>query len=198
MSEALAIVDDAEQAAALLDPTRRSILEALREPASAAGLAQQLSLPRQRLNYHLHELERAGLVELQHERQRGSVRERIYRRTSERYAISVDVLGALGVRPEQVQDRFSSAYQVALASQAIADLAVLRAGADAAGQPLATWSAEVEVRFADARARAAFADELAAALAALVQKHHDATAPAGRTFKLYLGAYPKPKRGGDG
>jgi len=44
------------------------------------------------------------------------------------------------------------------------------------------------VRFADAAARSAFAQELADAVAALVRRHHDASAPRGRTFRCYVGA----------
>jgi hypothetical protein len=57
---------------------------------------------------------------------------------------------------------------------------------------LATLALEVEVRFADAESRSAFAQELADAVAALVKKHHDDKARGGRTFRVYLGAYPKP------
>lgn len=192
MSDAVHVVADPERAVSLLDPTRQHLLEALAAPASAAALAERLRLPRQRLNYHLQELLRHGLVEVLHEKTRGSVQERVYRRAGNSFAISSEAIGALGSRPELVQDRFSSAYQIAVASQAIADLATLRAGAAAANQPLPTMTLEVDVRFADAQARSAFAQELADAVAALVQKHHDERAPAGRTFKFYLGAYPEP------
>src|SRR5262245_23815025 len=56
-------VDDAETLQALSHPTRVAILEALREPASAASVARTIGQPRQRVNYHLKELEHAGLVE---------------------------------------------------------------------------------------------------------------------------------------
>ncbi|HEX5051910.1 MAG TPA: helix-turn-helix domain-containing protein [Planctomycetota bacterium] len=192
MNEAVRVIADPGQAQALLDPTRLQILERLGSPASAAGLAQQLDLPRQRLNYHLRELERQGLVSLLHARQRGSVTERVYQRAGDSFAISVDAIGALGSRPANMQDRFSSAYQIAVASQAIADLAALRAGAAAAQKTLPTMTIEVDVRFADAAARSSFAQELADAVAALASRYHDESAPDGRTFKFYLGAYPKP------
>jgi DNA-binding transcriptional ArsR family regulator len=194
MTETVQVIAEPERAQALLDRTRLQILERLATPGSATSLAQELELPRQRLNYHLRELERQGLVNVVHERRRGSVTERVYQRTGERYAISVEALGALGSRPDAVQDRFSSAYQIAVASQAIADLAMLRTGAALAQQALPTMSLEVDVRFADAAARSAFAQELADAVAALVRKHHDERAPQGRTFKFYLGAYPKPQK----
>lgn len=194
MTDAVDVVVEPERAQVMLHPTRLLILEHLLEPRSAAALGRDLGLPRQRLNYHLRELERQGLVELVSVRERGSVQERLYRRTGDRYAISIDALGKLGSRPEAVQDRFSSAYQIAMASAAIADLASLRAGAAAAGQQLATLTIEVDVRFADAVARSAFAQELGDAIAALARKYHDDRAPQGRTFRFYLGAYPKVDR----
>ena len=51
--------------------------------------------------------------------------------------------------------------------------------------------APVDVRFADAERRSAFAQELSEAVAALARKYHDENASGGRTFKLYLGCYPK-------
>ncbi|MCA8949812.1 MAG: helix-turn-helix domain-containing protein [Planctomycetes bacterium] len=191
MSESVVVVGETERARTLLQETRLDILERLAEPGSAVTLARAMELPRQRINYHLRELEAQRLIEVEREQQRGSVRERVYRRAGDSFAISPNALGALGSRPERVQDRFSSAYQIALASQAIADLASLRSGAAAAGQALATLSLEVDVRFADAERRSAFAQELSEAVAALARKYHDENASGGRTFKLYLGCYPK-------
>ena len=169
------------------------MLENLEEPASAAALARRLDLPRQRINYHLRELEAQRLIELVEEKRKGNVTERIYQRTGRSYAISTAALGNLGSKPSDVQDRFSSAFQIALASQAIRDLAVLRAGAAAAEKKLPTFALQVEVRFASADKRNEFAEELAAHVADLVRKYHDDKAPGGRDFRFYLGAYPKPK-----
>lgn len=186
------VVAEPERAMSLLDPVRQRILEALAEPASAVVLAERLAVPRQRLNYHLQELKKHGLVVPVHDKERGSVREIVWQRAGDSFAISRDAIGALGSRPELVHDRFSSAYQIAVASQAIADLARLRDGAAAARQVLPTLSLEVDVRFASAQARNAFAQELTDAIAALVQEHHDARARGGRTFRFYLGGYPRP------
>jgi DNA-binding transcriptional ArsR family regulator len=187
------VVGEADRARVLLDPTRQAILAMLETPASAASLAPALDVPRQRLNYHLHELERAGFVLVDRERQRGSVSERTYRRAGDTFAISVDALGPVGSRPSATLDRFSSGYQIAVASQAVADLAALRAGAAAAGKSLPTLTLEADIRFRTPAVRAAFAQELGEAIAALVRTYHDARAEGGRTYRLYIGAYPKPK-----
>ncbi|MEM6672941.1 MAG: helix-turn-helix domain-containing protein [Planctomycetota bacterium] len=193
MTVAVDIVRDPERAQVLLDRTRLTLLDALEEPKSAAGLARALDLPRQRVNYHLRELEAHRLVELVEERKRGSVIERTFRRTGTTYAVSSSALGPLAAGPERFQDRFSASYQVALASRTIRELGELQAGAEKAGLRLPTFAAETEVRFASPEARAAFADELTEAIAALVRKYHDERSEDGRAYRLQLGAYPRPR-----
>ena len=108
------------------------------------------------------------------------------------------------VSPEIVRNSSPPASSVlrlsvrAVASQAIADLAALRQGAAAAGQALPTFTLEASVRFADAKARSAFTQELADAVADLVRRYHDDRAPRGRTFRFYLGAYPQKKESAEG
>ena len=193
MTVAVDVVEDTRRAQVLLQEVRLELLEHLAEPASAAALARRLGLPRQRLNYHLRELETHRLIELVEEKKKGTVTERIYRRTADGYAISTAALKRLGATPAMTPDRFSSAFQIALASRAIQELAQLRAGADAAGQPLPTFAMEVDVRFASADRRNEFAEELSATIADLVRKYHDDTAEDGRVFRFWLGAYPRPK-----
>jgi DNA-binding transcriptional ArsR family regulator len=194
--ESVEVLEDAGRARSLLSPPRRAILESLDQPASAAELARRLEQPRQRVNYHLRELEQQALVELVEERRRGSVVECTWKRSAGAFAISPTAIGSLGgleQESELLQDRFSSAFQIALASRALRDLARLRAGARAAKKKLPTFALETEVRFASAAARSAFAEELAATVATLVQRYHDEQAPRGRSFRFYLGAYPRPK-----
>ena len=193
MSQVVDIVREPERARVLLDRTRLMLLERLLEPQSASGLARALELPRQRVNYHLRELEAQHLVELVEERKRGSVTERIYRRTGQAYALSSATLGSLAVGPEQLEDRFSAAFQVAVASRTIRELADLQAGAAKAGKKLPTFAAETEICFASPQARADFADELTEALAGLIEKYHSARSDGGRRYRLHFNAYPRPK-----
>lgn len=90
---------DRTAAAALLDPARLEVYRALREGDSAASVARKLGLPRQRVNYHLRELETAGLVEAVGERRKGNCTERLLRPIARSFAISPAVLGDLGVAP---------------------------------------------------------------------------------------------------
>jgi DNA-binding transcriptional ArsR family regulator len=186
------VIRDAEQAAALLHPDRIRLLDALAEPDSAAGLARRFDLPRQRLNYHLKELERSGLVELVEERRKGNCIERVVKATARAYTISPEVLGRLGGARAPVADRLSASYLVAVASRAVQELGGLVARAAAAGKRVATLTLDSEIHFASAESRAQFADELSEAVARLTAKYHAPAAAGGRTFRLIASAYPKP------
>ena len=60
--ESVYLVRGPEEAATLLQHDRLRLVCALSAPASGAELARRLGLPRQRVNYHLRELEKEGLV----------------------------------------------------------------------------------------------------------------------------------------
>ncbi len=192
---ALSVVRDPDRAAVLLDPGRQRLLAALEEePASASGLARRLGDSRQRVNYHLRELEAAGFVELFEERRRGNCVERVLRATARHYVIDPGALGSLGTgEPGRLQDRFSATYLIAMAARAIRDLAGLREGAAKARKRLATFSMETEVALATPADFKSFTEDLARALASVAARHQDDRAPAGRRFRVVLGAYPVPK-----
>ena len=61
-ASAVESVDSARRASALLNPMRLRLLRLAQEPASATELARRLDLPRQRVNYHVRELARAGFL----------------------------------------------------------------------------------------------------------------------------------------
>ncbi len=188
------VINRPEAAAAALHRTRRVLLTALAEPDSAAGLARKLGLPRQRLNYHLRELERRGLIECIEERRKGNCTERILRATARSFVISQEALGALGATPDAARDRFSAAYAVAVAAQTIQDVSSLDVRAREERKRLSTLTLESEIRFASAERRAAFAEELSEALARLVATYHDEHAPGGRRFRLVTVVHPSKTR----
>jgi DNA-binding transcriptional ArsR family regulator len=187
---ALVVIRQPQPAAALLDPVRQRLLAELTEPDSASGLARRLRLPRQRINYHLRALEAAGLLELVEERRKGNCVERVVRATARAFVISPEALGPVGPRAEAVQDRLSSAYLLAAAGQTIRDVGALEARARVEKKRLVTLTLEAEVRFADAASRAAFAEELAEAVARVAAKYHDEHAPGGRRFRLLTAVHP--------
>jgi len=192
-SDQVEVIAEAERAHILLHPARLQILQELVEPSSPAALSKKLGLPRQRVNYHLRELESQDLVELKEERIKGSVTERIYQRKGTAYTLSPAALGSLQIKAEDIQDRFSSNYQIARASQIIEELRCLQIGALEANKKLPTLSLDVDIRFSSAQDRNNFANELAACVQTLVEKYQD-DSNKGRWFRFYVGGYPKPKQ----
>jgi DNA-binding transcriptional ArsR family regulator len=184
------VIEDPAAAEASLDPMRVRLLAELAEPGSASSLAARVGLPRQKVNYHLRELERHGLVELVEERRKGSVTERVMRATAASYVISPLALAAVQPDPGRSPDRLSAHWLLALASQLVRDVGTLLNGAARARKRVATFALDGEVRFASAADRSAFAEELAATVAALVSKYHDETAEGGRPHRVIVAVHP--------
>ena len=194
----VAAIDDPAAAGACLDPVRARLLAELAEPGSATMLAGRVGLARQKVNYHLRELERHGLIELVEERKKGNVTERVLRATALSYVISPAVLAAVQPDPARSPDRLSARWLLALGAKLVRDVGRLTEGAAKAGKPLATFGLDAEVRFASAADRAAFAGELATTIAALVSRYHDEHAPGGRDHRLVLAIHPSLKAGDTG
>lgn len=189
----VAVIDDPAVAQVSLDPVRCRLLAELAEPGSATMLAAKVGLPRQNVNYHLRALERHGLVELVEERRKGNVTERMVRATAISYVISPAALAALQPDPSRSPDRLSARWMIAVASKLVRDVGELLAGAAKARKRLATFAMDGEVRFATAADRAAFAEELAGAVTALIGKYHDEKAERGRDHRVIVAVHPSVK-----
>jgi DNA-binding transcriptional ArsR family regulator len=188
----VAVIEEPAAAEASLDPTRSRILAALAEPGSAAMLAGRLGLARQKVNYHLKELERHGLVELDAERRKGNVTERVYRATAASYVISPSALAAVSPDPSRSPDQLSARWLLALGARMVQEVGALLTGAARARRRVASFGIDAEVRFASAADRMAFADELARTVATLVGRYHDESAPGGRGHRVIVGLHQIP------
>ncbi len=189
----VAVIEDPAAAEVSLDPIRARLLAELAEPSSATMLAARVGLPRQKVNYHLRELERHGLVELVEERRKGNVNERLMRATAASYVISPAALAPVAPDPSRSPDRLSARWLLALAARLVRDVGTLITGAAHARQRLATFALDGEVRFASASDRAAFVEELTTAVTALVGKYHDEGARGGRDHRIIVAVHPSVK-----
>lgn len=190
----VAVIDDPTAAEVSLDPVRARLLAALAEPGSASTLAGQVGLSRQKINYHLHALERHGLVELVEERRKGNCIERVMRATAASYVISPTALAAVAPDPARSPDQLSARWLLALAARLVREVGDLITGATAARRRLATFGIDTEIRFASAADRATFAEELAGAVTTLVGRYHDETAEGGRRHRLVVALHPSITR----
>ncbi len=186
----VAVIEDPAAAEVTLDPMRARLLAELAEPGSATMLAARVGLPRQKVNYHLRELERHGLIELVEERRKGNVTERVLRATAASYVISPNVLAVVQPDPARSPDRLSARWLVALAARLVREVGELLAGSATARKPLATFALDGEVRFATPSDRTAFVEELTSAITSLIAKYHDESAERGRDHRVIVAIHP--------
>lgn len=182
------LLQDPRQVQALAQPIRMRILDALRTPDTAAGLARSFDRSRQSIGYHLRELRRVGLVRRAGERRKGNFIEQLYEATARRFVVS----SRFASNPERLASVFRD--QVALAQ--LSDLGervqrdaaglIDRAAFEGAEIPSAT--VEAEVSFPDEGTRAAFMEEYVEALRALLTKYGRG---GGAPFRVALAVYPE-------
>ena len=186
-----ALLDDLDTALLALAPIRRRILAALAEPASAAGLAERLGLPRQNIGYHLNALEAAGLVQLAGERRKRGFTERLFV-AAENYVFDPAMMQA-PPDPDTIdaQDRHAADHLISTASTIVRDVARMRQDAAARGARLLTLTVEADVAFAAPADFDAFTEEVSAAVSALARRY---SAPSGRRYRLTAVARPATPR----
>lgn len=189
----VAVIAESGAAVAALTPLRSRLLAELTAPASAAGLALRLGLPRQKINYHMRALESHGLIVVAEERAWGGITERLFVATAHSYVVSPGALGPVAVDPERSTDRLSASYLIALAARAVREVGALVHRAATAKRGLATMSVDVTIRFRTATERAAFARDLTTSVADLASRYHDESAPGGRAYRLIALAHPEPR-----
>ena len=179
---------DAAAVEAALDPIRASILDALTEPGSATTVAATVGSTRQKVNYHLKALEAHGLVELAEERAWGGITERLMRRSARHLVVAPDVVQGAAIDPDEVADRLSAAYLIAVNARTVTEVGAIASAATGARLP--TLTVDTVIGFRTPEDRAAFATDLQSAVAALVARyHHDD----GRPHRLTVSSYPRPK-----
>jgi|KBSSwiStaDraftv2_1062776.scaffolds.fasta_scaffold11479_10 DNA-binding transcriptional ArsR family regulator len=198
---ALESVDSARRASALLNPLRLRLVRMAQEPVSATELARRLGLPRQRVNYHVRELARAGFLRPAGRHRKRNWVEQRYVATARSYVLSPAILGGLAPDWRAIPDTASVDYLLALSEQVRLDLSRVEKEARGRGQRVSTLSLKSQFRFDSPEQRTAFADALRQAVIEVIARH---TSPdrsmsassrpgRGRSYRLVLGCYPVPQ-----
>lgn len=185
-------VRDPETLQALAHPIRVQVLDALREPASAATVARRIGLPRQKVNYHLKELERAGLVRQIEERRVGNFVEALYAAVARTFLISPEVAWSGPRRMETLRSQHSLETLVLLGERLQRDAAGLLDRATFDNEQIASASVSAEVTFAHEEEREAFLSEYLEAIAPLLQRYGSKD---GAPYRVVLAAYPEVEGG---
>ena len=200
-TSALVAVATPQGARALLHPLRARLLSLALEPSSATELARRLALPRQRVNYHVRELERAGLLRTAGRRRRRNLIEQRYVATARSYVLAPGLLGPLAPDWRSIEDTASPDYLLALAEQVRSDVTRASEEAAAAEERLSTMSVKAQFRFATPGQRTRFAEEVRRALVEVIARHtspdtrEDGRPGRGRPYRLVLACYPVASQG---
>lgn len=186
------VLDDPEALQVLGNPLRVQVLEALREPASAAAVARQIGQPRQKVNYHLKELESAGLVRQIRERRVGNFVESIFQAVARSFLVSPEVAWSDPRRLETLKRQHSLRTLVFLGERLQRDAAVLIDRAAFGGEEIASASVTAAVSFASEAEREAFLDEYLKVTAELLNRYGKKE---GEPYRVVLAAYPETDGG---
>ncbi len=185
MTAALTLLDTPERVACALPDLRRRILDRLREPASAAELAREFGIPRQKLNYHLRVLEGQQLLELIELRPRRGFTERVLRTVGDGLVVDPDVL--VGSPPPSDGDRHAADHLVQAAGAVVRNVSRMSTRAGQKGKRLLTFTIETDVRFGAPGDVHGFTDALAQAVAQVVAAYDT---PGGRPYRLLAAGHP--------
>jgi hypothetical protein len=188
-----ATITDGKSAAVLLQhPLRSQLLARATEPVSATELAAALGIPRQRMNYHVRQLIKAGFLKPAGRRLRRNLVERRYVATARSYALSSSMLGALSSNARKLPEQNSLPHALMTASVMQNELTAITEAASNAGVRVRVLSMATELRFDNAASRSEFATSLLDAMANLIGKHASESAPssASGSYRLVVGLYP--------
>ena len=97
------------------------------------------------------------------------------------------------VRARLLAELAEPASAATLAARVVREVAGLARRAERSGKRLPVLALDTEIRFRSAAERAAFTDELTAAVTGLVSRYHDGAAPGGRSHRLVVAAHPLPR-----
>ena len=187
MVERVHVLHDIESLQVLGHPLRVQILEALREPGSAAAVARRVGESRQRVNYHLKELERARLVEPVGERRSGNFIETLYRAVAGSFVVSPDVAWSDPRRVEALRQQHSLEKLVNVGERLQRDAVALLDRAAFDGEQIASAAVEADVHFADEKDRAAFLAEYLDAIQQLCDRYGAAD---GIPYRVVMAVHP--------
>ncbi len=187
MAHPVHVVDTIEALQVLGHPLRVRILEALREPGSAATVAREVGETRQKVNYHLKELERVGLVAPVGERRSGNFIETLYEAVARSFLVSPRVAWSDPRRLDTLRQQHSLERLVMVGGQLERDAISLLDRAAFDGEQIASAAVEVDVHFADEKDRAAFLDAYLQAVQELCDRYGSRD---GLPYRVVMAAHP--------
>jgi biotin operon repressor len=184
-------LEDPVAIAAATHPVRAAILDAMREPSTAAAVARVLGQSRQNVAYHVRELEKVGLVRHVGQRQNGNFLEQTYVAVADTLVISPKCTwGDPRRRTEALVDQLSLAALIEAGERLQRDSALLLDRAAFDGEEIPSASVCTDIHFSSEEARSAFLRDYVKTVATLARRH---SSRGGSAYRLLLAVYPDPE-----
>jgi DNA-binding transcriptional ArsR family regulator len=178
---------------ALAHPTRIALLEALREPGSAAAAARRIGQPRQRVAFHMKALEAAGLIERIGTRRNGNFIETLYQAKAQSFVVAPDATWVDPRRLATLEKQHALQTLVAVGERLQRDAIGLLDQAAFEDREIPSAAVTAELRFATESDRAAFFKEYSAALVRLVEKYQSKE---GTPYRVVMAVHPTSENEG--
>jgi len=187
------LVDNTDQASAVLNPLRLELLRRVDEPRTCAQLAEALGETPQKIYYHVKVLESAGAIERVAERRVRGISEGYYRATARSYWLSPKLVGRIG-GARRARDQMSLGFLLSLVEDLQSDVGRL---AESGREETPALGFTAQVRLAKSADRTAFLSDLQNAIQSIAKKHGAAGSPsppsAPDAFRLVVACYPRPE-----
>jgi DNA-binding transcriptional ArsR family regulator len=166
---------------------RVAILDALRTPNSASGVARAINETRQKTNYHVKALLDAGLLKPAGERRARNFVEQLYQSVAPAFVVAPEIAWSGDRRSAALRAQLPLEHLVRVGERLQRDAIGLLDRAAFDGDEIPAAAVETEVRFADEATRAAFLEEYLAALKPLLKKYGNRS---GDPYRVALAVYP--------
>ncbi len=177
--------------AAATHPVRAAILDRMREPTTAAGVARAIGQSRQNVAYHVRELERVGLLRSVGQRQNGNFVEQVYQVVAQTLVISPEsTWGDPAPRARALADQVSLGELVEAGARLQRESAQLLDRAAFDGEEIASASVATDISFTSEREREAFLHEYLDFVKSLARKYGSRD---GESYRLLFAVYPNPE-----
>jgi len=190
------LIEDAADAATLLNPIRIEILRRSGEPRTCAELAIALGKTPQKIHYHVKVLERMGALEKVEERRVRAIPEGYYRSAARAFWFSPRLVGRVG-GPQRARGPTSLGVLLGLAEEFQTDVGRL---AEAGREEAPALGFSAQIRLARADDRSAFLSDIQNAIQSIAKKYGASGQPRPQaresspdTLRLVLACYPRPE-----
>jgi DNA-binding transcriptional ArsR family regulator len=188
----LLYIQEIEQASALMQPLRVTLLKLMAEPRTCTELGEHVGQSPQRVYYHVKKLEQTGLVEKTSEQRVRGIMEGYYQAKARSYWLSPQLVGQLGGR-KRAREQASLAYLLALAEELQNDIGLL---GQQTGQEIPSLGLSARIELRDENERVAFMSDVQAMFQELARKYGEqqevsTEEESGPLYKLALACYPQ-------